>query len=716
MPRCSPATSPRPQRQGERQDGTPGLRIARSGASRPRVARPVDAPGGPNASAWLRRAAVGLALFAAGLAEARAQVPDSVGVAPALAARPDSLAPPAPTRGLVVPLGPEPGRTVTLTPALTPALDATDALADAPGAFLYRFSAPGRAALSLDGLAPDAPALLLDGRPFDDLLTGAPRYDLLPAEALGPLRLADARLGRASAVEASTRPFRVGVPVTELRYAGGQRGVQHASGTHAQTRRPPGWLRGGSDDSRLTLTGHVATRAASGLTGSSSSTGASTDGGRERHSHALLRALLTRPGLAVEVGDLYTEQTDGAQRGLVGNVFSPLGATALDGSADRTTIRNDLWLTTWLGIGASPTEVGVAWTAQRWRYTRRPDSGPRDTLAVSARRLSAHLRQRVAVGPNRAWLRAGAHYDTVADSNALFAPGGRLALSASLLDSLAVGPVRLALQAGVSQVDGDLAPALALRAEAGTAFASLRAGRGVTGRLWDGGLATRVASPPALPDERVVAGDAGLAGARGAWSLDLRAFGSRRSDVRWLVSLGDTAYAVAHASAPVRRVGATLGVGWRDTVARGLYARGAATVTQALDADASPLHRRDADALPRVWGRLRVGLRAESVGANAADLDLALVAHAWSAFRSRVIEPSTGLLALPDPVGALGSVLPARGTLDAEATATFNDRATVFLRYENGLATRLYDGARLTQGEPVPSTLLRVGVFWALLD
>ena len=714
MPRPSPAASPRRWGggPGERPDLPRGLAPAHATAASHR-----RAPSPTAARARRLCAAVALALVALGPAGASAQVPDSVGVAPALASRPDSLAPRAPTRGLVVPLGPEPGRTVTLTPALTPALDATDALADAPGVFLYRFSAPGRAALSLDGLAPETPALLLDGRPFDDLLTGAPRYDLLPAEALGPLRLADARLGRASAVEASTRPFRVGVPVTELRYFGGQRGVQHASGTHAQTRRPPGWLRGGSDDSRLTLTGHVATRSASGLTGSSSSSsGTSTDGGRERHSHALFRALLTRPGLAVELGELYSEQTDGAQRGLTGSVFSPLRATALDGSADRTTIRNDLWLTTWLGIAASPTEVGVAWTAQRWRYSRRPEVGPRDTLAASARRLSAHLRQRVALGPTRAWLRAGAHYDTVADTAAFFAPGGRLSLSASLLDSLALGPVRLAVQAGVSHVDGDVAPVLALRAEAGAAFASLRTGRGASGRLWDAGLSGRIASPAALPDARVLAGDVGLAATVGAWRLDLRAFGARQDDARWLVSVGDTAYAVAGSSAPVQRVGATLGVGWRDDVARGLYVRGAATLSQALDADASPLHRRDADALPRAWGRLRVGLRAESVGANAADLDLALVAHGWSAFRSRVIEPSTGLLALADPDGVFGGVLPARGTLDAEATATFNDRATVFLRYENGLATRLYDGARLTQGEPIPSTLLRVGVFWALLD
>lgn len=657
-----------------------------------------------------RRAAAPLALLAVLAVGSAAQTPDtvSVGVTPALAGRPDSLSRPV-GGDLVVPLGPEPGRVVAPTPALTAALDPTDLLAEAPGAFLYRLSAPGRAALSFDGLPPETPALVLDGRPFDDLLTGAPRFDLLPSEAAAPLRLADTRHGRVGAVEASTRPFRAAVPITELRYFGGQRGVQYASGTHAQTRRAPRLLGGGAD-SRMTLTGHVATRASNGRLGTSAF-GRSSDGARERHSHALGRLLLTRPGLAVEAGDLYTEQLDGAQRGLTGDVFTILGATALDGTAERKTIRNDLWLTAWAGATSSPLELGAAWTSQRWRYVRTAG----DTLAADAGRVSGHVRQRVRLGPARLHLRAGATFDTVSDTAGVFAPGGRLGLHASVLDSLALGPLRLALQAGLHRADDDTAPALAARAEAGALSAGLRYGRGTDGRLWDGGLGGRIEAAPSAA-ERVWAADVGVGATVGAVRGALRLSGSRREDPRWLVSRGDTAYAVVASASPATRVGATAEAWWREGVRRGLYLRGALTATHALDADASDLHRRDARSLPTVWARVRFGLRAEGVGDGVADLDLALVARGWSALAGRVVEPATGLTALPDPDGALGTSLPTRGTLGAEATATFSERASVFLRYDNALAGRLYDGALVVPGEPIPSTALRFGVFWALLN
>jgi hypothetical protein len=164
------------------------------------------------------------------------------------------------------------------------------------------------------------------------------------------------------------------------------------------------------------------------------------------------------------------------------------------------------------------------------------------------------------------------------------------------------------------------------------------------------------------------------------------------------------------------RIGATATLSWRDDVARGLYIHSSVTATQALNASRSALHQLDAESLPTVWGRLRVGARATNLGNGVADLDLAIVAHGWSAFRGLVVVPATGQMALPDPTGALGAELPARGTVGAEATATFSARASVFLRYDNALATRLYDGARVVQGEPIPATTLRFGVFWALLD
>ena len=98
-------------------------------------------------------------------------------------------------RPSVAPFGPAPGRPVTPVPALTAALDVETLLADRPGAFAYALGTPGRAYVALDALGPDLPALALDGRPYDDPFTGAPRYDLLPAAAVGPLRLTTRRSG-----------------------------------------------------------------------------------------------------------------------------------------------------------------------------------------------------------------------------------------------------------------------------------------------------------------------------------------------------------------------------------------------------------------------------------------------------------------------------------------------------------------------------------------
>ena len=164
----------------------------------------------------------------------------------------------------------------------------------------------------------------------------------------------------------------------------------------------------------------------------------------------------------------------------------------------------------------------------------------------------------------------------------------------------------------------------------------------------------------------------------------------------------------------VREVGVAVGGGWREAARRGLYVRGEGTVRAVLDR--SGLRARLDAALPRAWAALRVGARAEGVGDGVLDLDLAAVAHTWTAFRSRRVEPATGLLALPDPGGPLGIRVPAQATLGLEATATFSARASVFLRYENALAGRATAGALVTQGEPLPGHVLRFGVFWALVN
>ena len=633
-------------------------------------------------------------------APARAQAPAATDSA--AAARP-SLLP-----------GAAPGRPVSPVPAVTSALSAEALLARIPGAFDYALGAPGRSGgVSLDGLDPARFSLLLDGRPFDDLLTGAPRVDLLPLAALAPLRIADGRLGRAAAVEAETRTFRLGRPVTELRYLAGQSGVQNVSATHAQTRLPPAFLRGGSRDARLTVAGHVLSRSGRGTLA----------GATLRHTDVLARTVLTRPGLALDAGVLATDRTDGARRGVepgtAGDIFQ-LSSRVVDPAATRRTIRAEAYVSARTRLlTAQPATVTISAVLQRlvYRSEPAPAQAAADTLRVHARRASIRLAQPLG---GRRLARLGVSADTypAATAGPIGTPGLRLRADAAVLDSIQFGASRVVFEVGGAFEAGRLVPAGAVRIIRGPFDAGLRLGGSAPSVVDANGLAGFV-RPGDGGTERTLVADASGEFVRRQMTLGLRAFGTVRQNARLLVDRG-TAFAVETAPGTLAAAGAAARLAFRPAAARGIYATLAATAHVPFRADASPLARRDADALPRLRGDLRVGTRATGIGRRGdggpgvLDLDLAVVVRAWSAFRGRVVEPRTGLLALPDPASAFGAVLPARGTLGAEATATFSRRATVFLQIDHALGEVV--GAAVVQGEPLPIRVVRFGVFWALLD
>ncbi|HEX9953147.1 MAG TPA: hypothetical protein VGB53_15360 [Rubricoccaceae bacterium] len=650
-----------------------------------------------------RRAVLSLATLALAVslaAPARAQTPAPAATdsaASAASARPSLLLPGAP-----------PGRPVSPVPAVTSALSAEAFLGRVPGAFDYALGAPGRSGgVSLDGLDPARVALLLDGRPFDDLLTGAPRLDLLPLGALAPLRIADGRLGRAAAVEAETRTFRLGRPVTELRYLAGQSGVQNVSATHAQTRLPPAFLRGGSRDARLTVAGHVLSRAGRGTLA----------GATLRHTDVLARTVLTRPGLALDAGVLATDRTDGARRGVepgtAADIFQ-LSARVVDPAATRRTIRAEAFVSARTRLLISqPATVTLSGVLQRLVY--RSDAG--DTLRVHARRASARLAQQLG-GSRLARLGISADLYPAATAGPIGTPGLRLRADASVLDSVRFGASLLMFEAGGVFDNGQLIPAGALRIVRGGVDAGVRLGGAAPSVVEANGLAGAI-QPTDSGTERTLVVDASGEFRSRQMVLDLRAFGTLRQNARLLVDR-DTVFTVETAPGTLAAAGATAHLAVRPAAARGVYATLAATAHLPFRPDASPLARRDADALPRLRGDLRVGTRATGIGSRGdggpgvLDLDLAVVVRSWSSFRGRVVEPRTGLLALPDPATAFGAVLPARGTLGAEATATFSRRATVFLQIDHALGQVV--GAAVVQGEPLPIRVVRFGVFWALLD
>lgn len=633
--------------------------------------------------------------------------------APAAAQVPDSLASPAPADtarapravALAAPQAPAWGRAATPVYALTGALSPEALVAARPEAFGYALGTPGRwGGVSLYGLDSSAPGLTLDGRDFADLYTGAPRLDLLPAEALGPVRIGGPG-GGALELSAEARPFRLGRPITELRYHGGQEGVQHASGTHAQTRRASGLgQRLAGAGARTTLTAHAATRGASGPSA----------GGQTRHSHALGRLVWAGPTRAVELGALYADHLDGARRGLTGTTpaafFSPAAATVLDPSATRRTLRTELWATLRAPLfGAAPLGLTLSTAGQRLRYS--PDGF--DTLQVSVNRVALDLSQTVPLGARR--LAAQARLAQEGDPSGgrdVFGDGGaRRLASVSVLDSLRLGRWTATVQPGAHLVGTRAWPSGRLAVARGGARVAFQTGARAPSRLAERGIAGRISADPSGALERTHRAEAGLALGLGAVRLDLSAWAARVTSPQRLAAQADS-FAVVRGGA-LTPVGGALQIGWRADAARGLY--GTATLAASRTLGGGDLAQREDDALPRARADGRLGWRATGVR-DVLDLDLGLRLAGWTAFRSRVVEPTTGALALPDPATTLGQELPARGTLGADLAATFADRATVFLQYDNALASRLYDGAVVTQGEPLASTPFRIGVFWALLD
>ncbi len=96
---------------------------------------------------------------------------------------------------------------------------------------------------------------------------------------------------------------------------------------------------------------------------------------------------------------------------------------------------------------------------------------------------------------------------------------------------------------------------------------------------------------------------------------------------------------------------------------------------------------------------------------NILDLDLAMQGRAWSAFQSRRFIPAAALFTLP---ASTSTDVPASGVLNLVVEARLQRRATLFLLYENVLATRTYDGVFIVPVYPLPALRVRFGLFWTL--
>ena len=604
---------------------------------------------------------------------------------------------------LVSPFGTETGRAFGVVPVTTPEADGLALLGQIPGAFLYDFGDTGWAdGLSLDGRSPQRASLALDGIPFTDLFTERPQTELLPAAVLGRFRLEGTRFGHPGALNAYVRPaeWRGSTPITEIHYQTGQEGLQYVSATHAQTRTPPGLM--GGDGGRLSMMGHVSGTQSDGLFA----------GGSLRAWQALGRISLSRPGFAATLTEFHAKHTIGARAGVAADfpaAYNPAAATVLDPLAERETVRNDLALTVRVPLENEPMTATAFWTLQHERYT---PTGI-DTLEARGNRYGGGLSLPFRARAHNVSLRLDGWMDDKPGGrmNPFTGIGTRTQLHAALADSVSVSGLGLTTQVGVHSVGGEVFPSGQIRVEHGGAFAGLGYAGHVPGRVESTGYSTRITGLDIATAERTASAEAGFAFRSGSVEVQLRGFAKLTTNPRALVSDGIGGAAFVDLAGDVQRAGGSLTIAWRSDAERGFYAKATANAATVLNPDDSDLHRREADALPSIWANGRLGVRALGLFGNNLDLDLAMQGRAWSAFRSRTFIPAAALFALP---ASTSPDVPASGVLDLVVEARLQRRATLFLLYENVLATRTYDGAFIVPVYPLPAHRVRFGLFWTL--
>ena len=601
--------------------------------------------------------------------------------------------------------------------AAMPEIDAPDVLADVPGAFVYRFGAYGWPdGWSPLGLPPHHVALTLDGLPFDDPLTGRPRYDLLPFELLEPLRQ-HATYGAPAGVAASLRAFDVPQPLTELRYRTGDDGLQRISALHRQARARRLFGRAGA----LGVLGAYGGQAAD-----NEYPGSALRRGRQ----LLSRLRYTQTSWSAEVGAMHTRRTLGAQAGAeplpgfpyetIYNRFTP---RTLNDDATRRTRRTDAWATLRLKLlpDAAPLAVAAFGTVHGLRYR---DPGA-DTLTARVTRSGLYVAQPMEAGAHRLFLTATAWRDRLTDDRALPGASPRTLLFASIHDAVRLGQWTLEADVTLSDAPGPtLTGGGRVVAKVGRfgLFGQARYARQPVGWVATTGFG-RTLTPDASAGGAVATAQAGVTLQTGPFDLTLFGFAHRSTDAVDLFVTDrqegrddDLSSTLFVATLPLpdvfTRAGAGADAGWRRTAERGLYASVQPTVQHTVDADAFETSTRLAASLPDAWLRARLGARLLLFRGDL-DLDVALRGHLWSRFQGRTLHPPTGLLVLPHtdarPVDA-------SGTLDLVIVGGVRT-ARLFLVWENILSgTDLTVGNQLVPVYPLPERRLRFGVYWPILN
>jgi hypothetical protein len=578
-------------------------------------------------------------------------------------------------------------------------------LGNEPGVFSYYFGTLGWPdVISLDGGDPNRVSVVLDGMPFEDLITGGPRYDLLPYTLIERIGITRSAAGSVAQLHALSDRFNQAEPRTDLRYRSSSDGLTYIDAIHSQNRR----VRLGASDYRLMLL--------AGYSGSSH-TGEYPGSALKSSKQITARIRLERPAWSLEIFELYNRRSIGAQAGVLPisgqpyeSIYQRLGASVDDPTAQRGTIRNDLRIRYRRLIVGLPLTVTGFWNTERLSFTN-----PTDSLAARIHRFGGSIDQRLGVRGHRVSVWASAWIDRYAESQSDMGTSNptRSYAELKLSDSTRVFGSSLSMNVGVHSDDGIVFPSMGVNYEYGPGHITVSY-TGIRSSWIDSrGFGAYSTTTQEQPRMRQARGAFDIGTSINDFSARLTVFAtSIQNRVVWTIDEDSRAVSARLFSDNFVRTGAFLDLMFRSPYRSGFYALLRPTYVKASSADNDPIINAEIEALPAFWLHGRAGIQRRMFKD---DLNLNVsVRGTWSgSMIGRRLDTRSGLLMLPvDPAHTVAE----SGRVDLVAEAEIKS-AILFLSFENilyGKSTR--KGILIIPDYPIPAQRFRFGIFWSILN
>lgn len=617
-------------------------------------------------------------------------------------APPDTLEPPPP----LMDFGPSEAGTVVgdTLPIALPALDLPSLLATTPGSFLYDFGTPGWPdAWAPDGLPDRQVSLRWHGLPYDDPITGRPRYELVMLSFLARPQVQAGTRGAAYGLSATLRPYATARPLTEIRYRSTRGDLKAVEVAHVQQRRLRLFGREGLVN---LLAGYGGAGASGEYPGSE----------LQRQRQVLGRVRYAQPGWSLELLGVYNGYQVGAHGGVIPvagqSIYQRVGALVEDEGATRGTTRNDLAVTYRRAFLPAPLTATAYRTGQRLRFRHA------DTLQARTVRYGVRLAQAVSFARQQVTATLEAWTDRVRGGNAFENPGAarQQHLHLNVRDSLRLAGFTSVVQGGVGwrRTGTVLTGSASLARQRGWLGVEAEVGyfRPEVARLdrWGFGGAAEGLAGLQAPRQHRIAGRLRLGEERVRLAVFARYYQTRDAFDVFATARADTV-AVQRLGEPVRHLAAGAELSFRRAARRGVYLVAQPTVFRLLNPAATAAHQRLDGSLPAFYLTARLGLRLLLFQGDL-DLDASLQGRFWTAFRSRRLHQATGLLVLPEATDERAET---SGTLDLVLAGGVRG-ATVFVAYENLLSGVAFAGNLLVPVYPLPERRFRFGVYWPIWE